>query len=302
MYNHQLDTFLKVAKAGSFTKAAESAYISSAAVIQQINLLESVCGVKLFIRTHRGVRLTDEGHILYETAPEIIRLCNETMVKLRESADKKAKTIRIGTSLLFKCRLLPELCTEVSKRHPELHFEIPSISGQLTRNNDFSALGKEYDVFEGMYCTIAWRGLCSFLELTRTPVCCAVSNTHQLADRKTLSLHDLNGQTVVMPKAGVSKELDEFRTELLQVSDVDIIDSPYYGLDTFTLCEMMPYVLITQPVYKDIHTGLNTIPLETNYTIPYGLVYASKPSESVQLFIDTVREILLENKKRVRLF
>ena len=41
MYNPQLDTFIRVADAGSFNKAAEAAYITPTAVIKQINLLES---------------------------------------------------------------------------------------------------------------------------------------------------------------------------------------------------------------------------------------------------------------------
>ena len=45
MYNHQLDTFIKTADLGSFGKAGEALYISSTAVIQQINLLENLCGL-----------------------------------------------------------------------------------------------------------------------------------------------------------------------------------------------------------------------------------------------------------------
>ena len=41
MYNHQLDAFVKTAELGSFAKAAEAMYISSPALLQQINLLES---------------------------------------------------------------------------------------------------------------------------------------------------------------------------------------------------------------------------------------------------------------------
>ena len=44
MYNHQLDTFIKTADLGSFGKASEALYISPPAVIQQINLLEKMCG------------------------------------------------------------------------------------------------------------------------------------------------------------------------------------------------------------------------------------------------------------------
>ena len=58
MYNHQLDTFIKTADLGSFGKAGEALYISSTAVIQQINLLENLCGFKLFVRSNHGVKLT----------------------------------------------------------------------------------------------------------------------------------------------------------------------------------------------------------------------------------------------------
>lgn len=44
MYSPQLETFVKVADAGSFNKAAEELYITSTAVIKQINLLASVYG------------------------------------------------------------------------------------------------------------------------------------------------------------------------------------------------------------------------------------------------------------------
>ena len=42
MYNSQLTTFVQVADSGSFNKAAEALYISSTAVIKQINALKSI--------------------------------------------------------------------------------------------------------------------------------------------------------------------------------------------------------------------------------------------------------------------
>lgn len=64
MYNPQLDTFLCVAESGSFNKAAEKLYISPPAVIKQINLLEESLGLQLFVRTHRGLVLTEAGKSL----------------------------------------------------------------------------------------------------------------------------------------------------------------------------------------------------------------------------------------------
>ena len=68
VYNPQIETFIKVADAGSFNKAAEELYITPTAVIKQINLLESSLNLVLFERTHRGLILTNAGKSLYQDA------------------------------------------------------------------------------------------------------------------------------------------------------------------------------------------------------------------------------------------
>ena len=59
--NINFTSFIRVAEAGSFNKAAEDLYITSTALIKQINLLENDLGVHLFERTHRGLTLTKAG-------------------------------------------------------------------------------------------------------------------------------------------------------------------------------------------------------------------------------------------------
>lgn len=115
---------------------------------------------------------------------------------------------------------------------------------------------------------------------------------HRLAVKSSLTMDDLNGETLVMPIMGISDVLDTFRSEVLQrYPGTRIIDSSYYGVDTFTMCEMDSCVLITQPVYSDIHTNLTTVPLETSYTMPYGWIYAEEPSPATRKFIDAARKI-----------
>lgn len=55
MYNPQLDTFIRVVEAGSFSRTTEELFVSTTAVIKQINLLEWDLDVKLFVRTRRGL-------------------------------------------------------------------------------------------------------------------------------------------------------------------------------------------------------------------------------------------------------
>ncbi len=100
---------------------------------------------------------------------------------------------------------------------------------------------------------IIWKGSCQFLELQRTPLCCAVSANHRLAKATEINVDDLNGEVLIMPLKGVSNDIDAFRRQVTDnYPSVRIIDSEYYGVDTFALCEMNSYILITQPVYADI--------------------------------------------------
>ena len=57
LYHPQLDTFVAVVECGSFAKAAQSLYISTTAVIKQINALEERFGLQLLERTARGTTL-----------------------------------------------------------------------------------------------------------------------------------------------------------------------------------------------------------------------------------------------------
>ena len=292
MYNPQLDAFIMVADRGSFSKAAKAMYISAPAVIQQVNLLEKSCGFKLFSRSNHGVELTSAGHSLYRDAKAIIKLSDEAVKRAALLAESSETTVRIGTSLLYKCRMLPDLWPQVSETYPNLKIEILSMSGYRNRSELFKALGTEFDLFEGIYGTAGWNGLCRFLELKRTPVCCAVSSRHRLSGMKKLTMQDLHGECLVMPAEGTSREIDTLR-KLIHANDpsVRITDSRHYDLNTFTLCELNDYVLITQPVYSDIHSNLITIPLETDITMPYGLIYSNNPTPATERFIGAVKKL-----------
>ena len=77
VYNHQLETFIQVADAGSFSKAGEALFISPTAVMKQINLLESALDVQLFNRTPRGLTLTNAGKSYYQDAKYMIQYAKD---------------------------------------------------------------------------------------------------------------------------------------------------------------------------------------------------------------------------------
>lgn len=98
MYNPQLETFIRVADAGSFHKAAEESFITPTAVIKQINLLEETLGIRLFDRSHRGLTLTGAGRSLYQDAKYIIQYCRDSVTRAKNAMQEASGIIRIGSS------------------------------------------------------------------------------------------------------------------------------------------------------------------------------------------------------------
>ena len=100
LYNPQLETFLRVADAGSFNKAAEELYITPPAVIKQITSLESSLDLQLFLRSPRGLKLTEAGKSIYRDAQYVIQYCKDSLVRAKNMAEEGDRVLGLGTSLM----------------------------------------------------------------------------------------------------------------------------------------------------------------------------------------------------------
>ena len=124
IYNPQLETFLCVAEAGSFNRAAERLYISPPAVIKQINLLEDDLGVALFVRTHRGLQLTAAGRSLCQDAKYILQYCKDSVTRAKNAMQESSEVIRIGTSPMTPAQFLVNLWPKVQQYDPDVKFQL----------------------------------------------------------------------------------------------------------------------------------------------------------------------------------
>lgn len=60
---------------------------------------------------------------------------------------------------------------------------------------------------------------------------------------------------------------------------------PFYDLSVFNRCAETGNVLLTTECWKDVHPGLVSIPVNWDYSIPYGLLYSLNASDDVIKFI-----------------
>ena len=291
MYIQQLATFIQVAESGSFGKAAETLFISTPAIVQQINLLENRCGFPLFNRSNRGVTLTPAGQSLYEDGKKIIALSDQALERARNIFEESLMTIKIGSSPIFRARVLIDAMNLTREDDLQFHYEIPNLVSELGQFKQFDLLGKQCDLLEAIFCDLAWEDQCQFFELFQTPICIAVNQLHPLAKKKKVTLEDILPYTIILAREGAISQLDALRQDLLALSPaITIQDAQTIGQDSISMTEVHPYVFITQKIFQDNHPSLVTIPLENSHSLPYGLLYAKEPSQATLDFLDYVAE------------
>ncbi|MDO4563415.1 MAG: LysR family transcriptional regulator [Clostridia bacterium] len=289
MYNRQIQTFICAADYGSFSKAAEKLFVTPASVMNQINALEIRVGVKLLLRTNQGIKLTPAGCSIYKDAKHILEEAENAVIRAKQIAGAQQHVIRVGTSLLNPCKVLIDLWGEISNKNQNFQIKIlPFEDDHTSILAKIASLGKTFDFMVGACGSREWLTRCNFYKLGDYSVCCAVSRKHSLADRKLLQVSDLYGETLMMIERGDTAEIDEIRDMLIQKHpQIKITDTPYfYDAEVFNACEHTGSVLLTLDAWREVHPSLVTIPVNWEYTVPYGLLYSKAPSEQVQMFIE----------------
>lgn len=116
--------FYTVAKCGSLTKAAESLYISQPAVSQSIKQLESQLGGKLFLRTPKGMTLTEEGFAILENVEKAIGLFIDAENKFSAILGIAASTLKIGASDTLCKHFLLKYIERFHIKYPQINLEV----------------------------------------------------------------------------------------------------------------------------------------------------------------------------------
>lgn len=294
MYNPLLDTFIAVADYGSFTKAAETLYISPTAVMKQMNSLESHLNLKLIERSPAGIHLTEAGSMIYRDAKFLIDYSKKSISSAKAALHANDTTFCVGTSLLNPAKSFMDLWYRVNKDFPEykLHL-VPFEDNHENILSEIEKLGEKFDFLIGVCDSKEWLSRCNFQQLGRYKKMIAVSREHRLAQKKCIDIEDLYGETLMMVQRGDSGTNDFIRNDLeknhpkIQIEDTP----PFYDLSVFNRCAETKKVLLTIECWQDVHPGLISIPVHWEYSIPYGLLYSLDAPNDVLDFVKAVKNI-----------
>ncbi|HSW19493.1 MAG TPA: LysR family transcriptional regulator [Ramlibacter sp.] len=119
-----ITTFIRIVKAGNFSKAARDLGITPQAASIHVKQLEEWVGVRLFNRSTRNVSLTQEGASFYETCFSAVNAIEEGVEKLRHSTEEVFGTIRVAVPHGFGWRFVAPAIGRFLDLHPKVSVDL----------------------------------------------------------------------------------------------------------------------------------------------------------------------------------
>ena len=203
-----LQAFVAVVEAKSFTAAAERLDAAKSVVSRRVSALERRLGVQLLHRTTRRLSLTDTGRSFYEESARILADLEEAESAAQQEHGELRGALRVALPLSFGVRHMCKPIAAFSKRHPDIRFDLNlndryvdlveegmDLGIRIGHLRDSSLIARKLFDMRSIVC--ASPGYLTSHGEPRTPVelgdhdCLVYSN---LADADTLSWKTANGR------------------------------------------------------------------------------------------------------------
>lgn len=119
----QLKYFVTIVEEGQITKAAKKLHMAQPPLSNQLKLIESELGCKLFDRNGRNLSLTESGRILYDKGKSFLLSFEETMSEVKEVGTGVRGLLSIGVDQTCQS-YIPEKIISMGNQFPDLRFKI----------------------------------------------------------------------------------------------------------------------------------------------------------------------------------
>jgi DNA-binding transcriptional LysR family regulator len=120
----QIEAFLEVARRQNLSRAAEALFVSQPTLTARLQSLESSLGEQLFVRTRRGMRLTEAGEAFLPYAEHAVTALADGRERLGELRRGVAGRLVLGAPPTVSTYTLPALLARFSATHPNVRLAV----------------------------------------------------------------------------------------------------------------------------------------------------------------------------------
>jgi len=221
MADRRLQVFHAVAKQSSFTKAAETLFMTQPAVTFQIKQLEEHFNTRLFDRGHGKISLTPAGEVVLDYADRILALSAELDTRISELTGDIQGLLLIGASMTIAEFMLPRVLGEFKVAYPAVKARL-TVANSETIEHGVAAHSLDIGLIEAP----------SHLPSLSTEECCedelqvVCSPAHPLAKLKTVTPKQLLQHAYISrePGSGTREVTDSyFRRAGIAPEDVNSV-------------------------------------------------------------------------------
>lgn len=193
----RLEIFCRVVEQKSFSRAALRLGISQPSVSEHMRLLEESLGERLLDRLGREATPTAAGQTLLPYARRLLRLRDEALQALQQFRGELRGDLPLGASTIPGSYLLPQHLARFKQQHPAVRAILQIASSAVIVDR---VMEGEYEV--GVVGSRREDQRLAFAPLFRDRLVLAVPAGHRLAGRKSVSLEDLAGETLIVREPG----------------------------------------------------------------------------------------------------
>lgn len=188
--------FYIVATCGNITKASEKLMISQPAVTKQLKVLENQIGGELFIRTKKGVILTENGKEIFNYVQQAINCFHNAEVQFSNLKHLEKGTIKIGVSTTLAKLYFSKYLKTFHELYPNIGIEIgtepPNVMRKKLKDGRLDiVIAKFHEEEDKDLKTI---------ELGVLHDCFIAGNNYKELEGKTLSFEELDKYPIILQK------------------------------------------------------------------------------------------------------
>ncbi|BFM07597.1 LysR family transcriptional regulator [Halioxenophilus aromaticivorans] len=200
-----LKAFIAIAELGSFSRAAETLYLTQPAVSKRIASLEDKLDHTLFDRAGRSITLTEAGRALLPRAKAILAATDEAVQAINDLSGQVKGELKLTTSHHLGLHYLPKYLRHYGDRYPEvklaLNFKDSEIALQqvLDGEVELAALTLATQADERLVEAMVWDD----------PMAFVAAADHPLSSMASPGIKDLAQYPAIVPEANT------FTTQLL---------------------------------------------------------------------------------------
>jgi len=205
----QLEAFERVARDGSFTRAAESLNISQPAISTRIAHLEAELGVKLFERQGRGLYLTQSGQEFLPYARRILAVMAESIYAIQAVRDGETGEVKFAAPTPFLLSYVVDVLEAFRSSHPGVNIMIR----ERNKTTIFELIN-DHMMTLGLVNAPVYDRQFQILARFHDPIRAVVAAGHPLASKPELHMRDLYGYMVY--RVSLFPEMSAFVDELVE--------------------------------------------------------------------------------------